>query len=99
MFDDGFDLLIEYLREVHLTLQDVLVNDHRVLVSERIDPCVHLVDQNAQGPPIHAFSVPLVQQNLRGEVLWRSTERISPRLNDLRKAKIGQLEVSIIRQQ
>lgn len=88
MLDDGLDLLVEDLREVYLALQDVLVNDHRILISKWIDSCVHFVDENAQSPPIHALSMPLIEQDLRREVLRSAAERIGPCFDDLSKAEI-----------
>lgn len=65
MLDDGLDLLVEDLGEVYLALQNVLVNDHRILISEWVDSCVHFIDENTQSPPIHAFSMTLIEQDLR----------------------------------
>lgn len=50
-------VLVEIPRELDLPLQDLLVDRHRVLVGERVDPGIHFVDQDAQSPPINRFPV------------------------------------------
>jgi hypothetical protein len=54
------NILVELPREFYFALQNILVNVHRILVSEWIDACVHLVDENAQGPPVNGLAMSLI---------------------------------------
>jgi hypothetical protein len=54
------NILVELLREFYFALQNILVDVHRILVSEWIDACVHLVDENAQGPPVNGLAMSLI---------------------------------------
>ena len=51
----------------------------------------------AQGPPVHRLRVPLVQQDLRRDVLRRATERVGARsgLHNLREAEVRELRVAV----
>ena len=91
----GFGVGVEALREMQLSLEDVLVDDKWVVVGEGVDSCNHLVDEHAESPPIHWFSVSLILQDLGSEVFRRAAERESPSFDDLGKAEVRQLQVSI----
>lgn len=80
---------------MELAFQNVLVNNQRVIISERVDSCYHLVDEDAQSPPIYRFSVTLVLKNLRGQVLWCSTESKSSVLNNFGKTEVGEFKISV----
>jgi len=61
LWDRINQLLVQVFGEPDFSLENVLINDHRVLISKRIDACVHFIDQNSQSPPINSLAVPLVQ--------------------------------------
>mmetsp|Transcript_36225 Transcript_36225/g.111497 ORF Transcript_36225/g.111497 Transcript_36225/m.111497 type:complete len:369 (-) Transcript_36225:59-1165(-) len=94
-------VLVEVLREVDLPGQDLLVDAHGVLVAEGRLAADHLVDEDAQGPPVHGLAVALVQQHLGRDVLRRAAERVRPRawLDDLCKAEICELGVAVLAHQ
>jgi hypothetical protein len=92
-------LLVEVLGEADLPLQNVLVDDHRVLVGEGVDARVHLVYQDAQSPPVDASSVPLVQQYFGSEVFGRATESVGPGFDYFGETEICQLEVAVLSDQ
>ncbi len=48
----------------------------RVVVHKGGLPDEHLVQQDSQGPPVHALPVPLVEEHLRGDVLGRAAESV-----------------------
>ena len=80
---------------MQFSLQNVLVDHERIVVCEGIDSCNHLVYENAESPPIHWFSVPLILQNFWSEVFGRAAERESPSFDDLRKSEICQFQIAI----
>lgn len=58
---------------------------------------MHLVDEDAQSPPIHCLSVPLVEDDLRSDVLRCSTDGKGSALGEhLGEPKVRQLQVPII---
>ena len=50
-------ILVKILGEVDLARQDLLVDAHRLLVAERRLADNHLVDQDAQRPPVDRLPV------------------------------------------
>ena len=61
-------VLVKVLREVDLASQDLLVDTHRLLVAERRLAHNHLVDQDAQRPPVHRLPVAWVPWQFLGSV-------------------------------
>ena len=57
VLDERLGIFIEPFRKDDLALQNLLVDGHWIVVVERIDTCDHLVQQNAQCPPVHCFAV------------------------------------------
>ena len=58
---------------------------------------MHFVYQNAQSPPIHSLSMPMIQNNFRSNVLRSPTDREGAAfVEDFRKPEIGESEVSVI---
>ena len=58
--------------------------------------CQHLVDEDAEGPPVYCQPVPLALHDLGGEVLGRAAER--PRAvaaHPLGEPEVGDLEVAL----
>mmetsp|Transcript_81445 Transcript_81445/g.230789 ORF Transcript_81445/g.230789 Transcript_81445/m.230789 type:complete len:389 (+) Transcript_81445:44-1210(+) len=97
LLDEPLRVLVEGLREDDLPAQDLLVDAHGVLVAERRLADDHLIDEDAEGPPVDGLAVALVQQHLWCDVLGRSTEcvRSCPRLHDLREAEVGEFRVPV----
>ena len=95
MLDQTLGVLVESLGEDDLSFQNLLIDGHRVLVVEGVDSSDHFVKQNTESPPVDGLSVTLVQQNLRGEVLWGSAQGVGSSFDDLRESEIDQLEVSV----
>mmetsp|Transcript_20310 Transcript_20310/g.64899 ORF Transcript_20310/g.64899 Transcript_20310/m.64899 type:complete len:256 (+) Transcript_20310:89-856(+) len=83
--------------EHNLPTQNVFVDGELVvvlLVRERREPAQHLVDQNAQRPPVHRLVVARAVQDLGRQVVGRAAERVraSARVHVLlRQPKVGQL--------
>ena len=53
-----------------------MVHHLAVRVVERRQPVDHLVDQDAQRPPVHALPVRHFAQNLRRQILRRAAQRL-----------------------
>ena len=96
VLDEGLGVFVEAPRKLHLALQDLLVDEHWVLVRERVDSSDHFVEKNAESPPVDWLAVTFVEKHLWGKVLWRSAQGVSTGLNDLSKAKIGQLKIASV---
>mmetsp|Transcript_105990 Transcript_105990/g.199617 ORF Transcript_105990/g.199617 Transcript_105990/m.199617 type:complete len:265 (+) Transcript_105990:208-1002(+) len=98
LFHQCLRVLVKVLWEVDLSCQDLLVDAHRILITEWRLANDHLIDKDTQGPPINWLSVTLVQQNLGSNVLRRAAKRVGPcaRLNDLRKPEVCELGVAIL---
>lgn len=99
MLDDGLDFFIEILGTLDLSPQNVLVNDHGILIGEGVDACIHLINEDAQRPPVHALPMPLIQQDLGSQVFRCPAEGIGAGLDLLGEAEISELEVSVFRNQ
>lgn len=89
-------LRIEAIRVFGLGVYNLPVNVHWVLILERWESCQHLVDKNAKAPPVNWFSVTLVQENFRSDVLWGATNCEGTFGNDFSEAKINHFQVSIL---
>ena len=98
LLDQSLGVLVEILGEVDLSCQDLLVNPHGVFITEGRLPADHLIDQNAQSPPVNRFAVAFVQQDLGCYVLWGATKGVGSGagLDDLREAEIRQLGVASV---
>lgn len=96
MFDDRLDIFIKVLWETNLSLEDILVDDHRILIRERVYPSVHLVDEDAQSPPVNSLPVTLIQQNLWSQVLWSSTQCIGSSFYYLRETEVSEFQVAVL---
>ena len=99
MLYEGFStsgLFFEKGGEVDPASKNVLVDSHRVFIVEGVDPRMHFVHQNAQCPPIHCFSMALVQDDLRSDALGSATNReCSAFVEDLRESEVDKLQIAI----
>mmetsp|Transcript_53855 Transcript_53855/g.166733 ORF Transcript_53855/g.166733 Transcript_53855/m.166733 type:complete len:242 (-) Transcript_53855:970-1695(-) len=93
LLHQGLGVLVEVLREVDLASKDLLVDAHGVLVAEGRLAADHLVDEDAQGPPVHRVRVTRRGQQLRRKVVWRAAGREGLADDKLRKAHVCDLEV------
>jgi hypothetical protein len=83
-------LPIEAPRKLDLPLEDFLVDRHRVLVREGVDPGDHLVREDAQRPPVDRLAVPLVEQDLWCQVFRGPAEGVGSSVHHLSKPEISQ---------
>lgn len=95
MLHQGLGVVVESLGEVQFPLEDILVDDERIIVGEGVNPGDHLVDQHTQGPPVDWLAVALVLQDLGGQVFGCSTEGKGSIFYGLSKSKICKFEISI----
>lgn len=56
----------------HLVSRLVLLNS----LLQGVDSANHLVCEHAQTPPVDAETMPVVQNDLRSKILWRSAESV-----------------------
>lgn len=80
---------------MQLSLQDVLVNNERIVVSKGVNTSDHLVDQDTQSPPVDWFSVALILKNLGSQILWSSTKSECSILDRFGKTKVCEFEISV----
>jgi hypothetical protein len=83
------------LRELELTLEDLLIHSLDVGVIEGRQAPQHLIQEGAQTPPVHRLAMPFVLQDLRGKVLWGATEGLGASLwSSAGDAALGETKVS-----
>lgn len=92
----GGHLLIEVARELNFSLQNFLIDRHRVVVVEGVDSGDHLKRKNAEGPPVDGLAVAFIQEDLRGQVLGRAAKRVSAGLAVLGEAEVSQFQVALL---
>ena len=80
---------------MQFSLKNILIDDKRVIVGERVDASNHLVDKDPQSPPINWFSVSLIGENLRSKILRSAAKSESAAISDFSKAEISQFQVSV----
>ena len=83
--------------EDNLTLTNQNTESMMILVHEWRSTSRHLVDEDAECPPIHSKSMTLHIQNLRSQILSSSAERLGSLiwLKEFGEAKISQLNVAL----
>ena len=95
MLHQRFGVIIESLREMQLPLQDILINNERVVISKRINSGDHLVKQHPKSPPVDWLAMSLVLEDLRGKIFRGSAEREGPIFDDFGKSKISEFEITV----
>lgn len=60
VLDKRFGIIVEFFGEAESALEDVLIDDQRIIVSKGVDSRNHLINQNAKSPPIHWLTMPLI---------------------------------------
>lgn len=97
MFDQRFGVFIESAGEGDFTSEDVFVDSHWVLVVERVDSCVHLVNENTQSPPVDGFPMALVEDDFRSNVLGSTADgESSAFIEDFRESEVSEFQVTIV---
>jgi hypothetical protein len=95
MFHQRFGVIVEPLGEMKFSLKNILVYHKRVIVSEGIYSGNHLVDEDAQSPPVDGLAVSLVMEDFGSKILGSSTEGEGPVLYDFGETEICKLEVTV----
>mmetsp|Transcript_23181 Transcript_23181/g.54206 ORF Transcript_23181/g.54206 Transcript_23181/m.54206 type:complete len:204 (-) Transcript_23181:881-1492(-) len=99
LLDEGPGRRAEEGRVARVRLENLKIHFFLVLGVEGREANKHLVDENAQAPPVHCLAVSLLRQHLRGHVLRRPTEGVRRLLRSvadvLGQAEVGQLDVTV----
>mmetsp|Transcript_48062 Transcript_48062/g.148315 ORF Transcript_48062/g.148315 Transcript_48062/m.148315 type:complete len:343 (-) Transcript_48062:141-1169(-) len=90
---------VEPVRELHLALQDLLVDPERRVVVERRVPRDEFVQQDPHRPPVHRLAVALALDHLGRQVLGRPAQRERPLRHLLREPEVRDLDVPLVVQQ
>ena len=80
---------------IYLSTQDLFVNPKRIIVKEWRISGQHLVDEDAEGPPVHRLVVALGLDDLRGQVLGGPAQGPRPVADSLGKTEVCYLQVSV----
>ena len=97
MFDERSCVFIEIGSERDFSFQDVSINSHGVFIIEGIDSSMHFIDENSKSPPIDCFSVTLVENDFRCDILRGSTYcEGSSFCEEFRKTKISKFKISVV---
>ena len=83
-------------RELVVAIHDLLVDAQGVVVVERRVARKHFEDQHAQRPPVDELVVALALDDLWSQVLRRAAEGVGAVADDLGKAEVGDLDVSLL---
>ena len=92
-----FGVIVEPFGEMELSLENVLVNDHGIIIGKGINTSDHFINNDPERPPINRLAMALILQNFWGEILRRATKGKSSVLDHFSKTKISQLNVAIRR--
>lgn len=87
------------VREIDLRLLDEVVHLMLVTVEEGRDTHDHLIDEDAERPPVHRVVVTVADQHLRGKILCRAAERVGQLttvLNKLSETEIRHQQIPVI---
>mmetsp|Transcript_31684 Transcript_31684/g.69278 ORF Transcript_31684/g.69278 Transcript_31684/m.69278 type:complete len:328 (-) Transcript_31684:764-1747(-) len=95
LLDQVLGVAVEVPRELDLALEDLLVDAERVLVVKRRVAREHLVDKDAQRPPVDCLAMPLGEDDLRRQVLGRAAQCPGAVLDALGEAKVGHFAVAV----
>ena len=95
MLDQRFSIIVEALWEMQFSLQNVLVNDERIVISKRVDASNHFVDQNTKCPPVYWFSMALILKNLGSKIFGSSTQGEGSVFDGFGKPKVCELKVAV----
>ena len=96
MLHKTLKLGVEAIWILGLGVDDLLIDVHGVVIEEWGMASMHLVDQDAEGPPIDWLRVSLVEEDLGSNVFWSATNSVSSFLDNFGETVIDELEVSIV---
>ena len=100
MLDEWLCVLIKWTWERDFASEDILVNSHWIFIVEWINSGVHFVNKNSQSPPVNGFSVALVQNDFRGNVLRSTADgECSSFIKHFSKSEICKFQVTIVSDQ
>lgn len=97
MFHQRLQIFVEAFGVLRLRVDDHFVDIHGVIVAKGSMACMHLVNEDAERPPVHGLGVAFVEQNFGGDVLRRATNSISSLFHYFSKSVVDQLQVTIVR--
>ena len=95
MLRERLQVVVEALGVLRLRVDDLTVNIHRVVGLERWIASKHLVQQDAERPPVDSLTMTFIKQNLGRNVLRSSTNCIGSLLDDLGETEINQFEITV----
>ena len=87
---------INVVAKLDLACQDLFVNANMRGVIEGWVAREHLVDEYAKRPPVDRLAVSTRLDDFWSQVLWRATQSPRPVINVLCKAKVSDLDVSLV---
>lgn len=96
MLNETLGVLVERPGELDLALKNLLVNEHWVIIAERVNSSKHFIEKNSKTPPVHRLSVSLIQKHFGGQIFRSSAQRVGPCLDNLCKTKICEFEVAFL---
>lgn len=97
MFHQRLQIFVEAFGVLRLRVDDHFVDIHGVIVAKGSMACMHLVNEDAERPPVHGLGVAFVEQNFGGDVLRRATNSIGSLFHYFSKSVVDQLQVTIVR--
>lgn len=95
MLDKRLAFAIKTVGVSWLCVYDFPVNIHGIVVLEWRVTSQHFVKKNANSPPINSLSVTLIQQDLRGNILWSTANCVSSLSDNFGETEINHLQEPI----
>ena len=95
MTDKGLGVVVKTFRKMQLSFENILIDDHWVIVSEGFNSSNHFVNDDSQGPPVDWLAVALILKDLRRQILRSSAESKSPVFDHLCETKVCQFDVAV----
>lgn len=89
MLDKTFCIAREVFREFDLSLQNILIDSHRIIIRERIYAYEHFVNEDAKAPPVHRLTMTFLKKDFRCQVFRSTAEGVSLAIYELCKAEVG----------
>lgn len=90
-----FGVVVEAFGEMKFALENVLINDHGIVVGKGINSSDHFINNDPERPPVNRLTMALILQNFWRQILRRATKGKSSVLNNFSKTKISELNVAI----
>ena len=93
LLDQVLGFFIHMSLPLNLPCQNLLINHKMILIKERRISSKHLVDEDAECPPVHGLVVTLGLDDLRCQVLWCAAQGPRSVRNFLGESKVSSSEV------